>query len=261
MVLARIDEIDHRRGLEFYRRSFANAADFAFFFVGNLDVEQLIPALESTLGTLPSTGEPRSRWVDHEVLFPEEIVRETVRAGTEPKGRTALTFPSYDGQDPREWHRLRTAASIVERRLRESLREDLGATYGVSARYAHSIVGPARGKVAIRFGCDPAEAEALGAEVFRVLEELSEAGPTPEEVAKEKEIQSRDLETSLERNGFWMGSLSSLWLRDRSFLEILNRQARIDELDRASLHRVFHEYFTTTRYTWVSWEPEADEAG
>ena len=57
-----------------------------------------------------------------------------------------------------------------------------------------------------------------------------------------------------------MGSLSSLWIRGRSLLEIQNRQLRIDELAPESLHRVFHEHFEGSRYTWVSWEPEEHEA-
>ena len=43
-------QIDPEKAVRFWERSFAHAADFAFFFVGNLDVDAILPELERTLG-------------------------------------------------------------------------------------------------------------------------------------------------------------------------------------------------------------------
>ena len=85
---------------------------------------------------LPAGSAPASRFVEREIPFPDGEVRETVRAGSEPKARTDLTFPSYDGTDPREWHRLRTASSILGRSLvpRLVLRIRSTAHVGFSSR-------------------------------------------------------------------------------------------------------------------------------
>ena len=256
MTLERVDEIDFEKAMDFYERCFENPSSFAFFFVGNLDVEAALSEIARTLGSLPVPGREPTEWVDREIPFPDETIVETVYAGTEPKGRTALTFASYDGNDPREWHRLRTATSILSRRLREVLREDLGATYGVGVQFDHSMIGPARGRIRVGFGSDPAQADSLVTVVFEEIAKLREDGPTDEEIATEKELQTRDLETALETNGFWMGSLGSLWMRDRDLLEIRNRQIRIDELERERVHRVFRDHFPEEPYTCVSWAPE-----
>jgi zinc protease len=256
LTLERLDEIDPDKALEFYRGRFANAADFAFIFVGNLDVDSILPELEKTIGSLPGGGERGAGWVDRPVPFPAEPVRETVRAGHEPKGRTTFTMLSYDGHDPREWHRIRTAVSILERRLRETLREDLGATYGVGAGYTFDLVGPNRGIVRIAFGSDPDRCEELFDRTREILEELRRDGPTEEEIAKEKEIQINDMETALETNGFWSANLASQWMRGRPVEEIEHRIDRIHELDREGIHRVLKEHLGGERWTVVFWKPE-----
>jgi len=259
MTLARIPEIDLDKALAFYRHAFANAADFSFFLVGNLDLETVVPVIERTIGALPSGGKPTSAWVDREIPFPAEPVTEVVRAGREPRGQTTLTILSYDGQDPDEWHRIRTACSILERRLRESLREDLGATYGVGVSYHFSMIGPARGRIVVSFGSAPEREEELLARVEDTIAALRADGPTEDEMAKEREIQTRDMETRLRDNGFWMGSLASLRMRDRPLDEIRDRLERIAALDAAGLHRVFREDFNSDRRTVVLWKPEAEE--
>ncbi len=260
MTLERIGEIDLDRALEFYESCYANASNFTFHFAGNIDVDAAIPLLERTIGSLPGSKGKPTRWVDRKVLFAKKSQRETVRAGHEPRATTTLTFASYEGSDPFEWHRIRTACSILERRLLERLREDRGATYGVGVGFTHSLIGPARGRVSVRFGSDPSQADTLANEVLRAMRELAAEGPTEEEVAKEKELQRRELETGLEQNGFWVTSFTGLWLRDRPLTEILDRRPRIEALDAKELHRVSREAFDLDRFTWVDWLPEETAA-
>jgi zinc protease len=151
---------------------------------------------------------------------------------------------------------MRTAVSILERRLRETLREDLGATYGVSASYSFDLVGPNRGMVRVGFGSDPNRAEDLFDRTVAILEELRREGPTEAEIAKEQEIQIRDMETAVETNGFWTGNMASQWMRERPIEEIAERIDRIRELDREGIHRVLREHFGSDRRTVVFWKPE-----
>jgi zinc protease len=260
LTLDRLKEIDPERALAFYRDAFDDASDFTLFMVGNLDLDVVIPEIERTFGSLPDVPGPPSLWVDRKVLFADQTVRETVRAGREPRALTTITLDSYGGEDPFEWHRLRTATSILERRLRERLREEQGATYGVGVGYSWSLIGPARGTISVRFGSDPADAEAMGEEVFRAVRELQEQGPTAEELAKEQEIQTRELETSREQNGYWLGSLFAQWAIGRPLEEIDIRRQRIEDLDLEGLHRVFREYFSLDRSTWVDWLPAEGSA-
>lgn len=262
MTVERLGEIHLDAALDFYRRCFRTPADFAFFVVGNVDPVALEAELERTLGAIPPPSEPAppTAWVDRSTGFPLTSVRETVRAGREPRATTTLTFDSYHGTDPFEWHRISTACSILERRLRERLREDRGATYGVGVGFQFQMPGPSYGRISVRFGSAPEDAEPLAEEVLRTIRELSETGPTAEEVAKEKELQLRELETNLERNGFWLGNLSALWMRGLPLTDVQDRRPRIEALDAPRLHAVFRNHFPVDRRTWVDWLPEAGTA-
>lgn len=257
MTVDRLGEIDAEKAFAFYRDAFANAADFTMFIAGNVDIDALVPELERTIGSLPRLDRKGLRWVDRKVLFPEGITRETVYAGSEPRASTTITIASYDGDDPFEWHRMRTAAAMLERRLLERLREDRGATYGVGVGYDWSMIGPARGVIRVQYGSDPSDAEALGEVVFDTIREFRADGPTEEELATEKEIQRRELESSMERNGYWLGSLFALWVTDRPLAEIGIRTKRIEDLSVDGIHRAFRQHFDLERYTWVDWRPEA----
>ena len=256
LTLDRLGELEAERALDFYERWYRCPSDFAVFLVGNVDVDAWIPELERTLGSVPRSCDEPTTWVERDVRFPEGIVHETVHAGLEPQSATTITIGSYEGTDPLVWHRIRSSASILERRLREGLREDLGATYGVSVWYDHDIVGRDDGTVGVRFGCDPADADRLGDEVFRTIAALRDAGPTDEEVGKEREIQTRELEVSSRQNGFWVASLANLWVRGRDFDEMADRQTRVDELNREELHRTFRDHFQPENHTRVVWLPE-----
>jgi zinc protease len=259
MTVDRLGEIDLDRALGFYRRCFLNPADFAFFLVGNVNVDSVRVELERTIGSIPAMTFPipATAWVARDERFPKQTVRETVHAGREPRATTTLTFASYDGHDPFEWHRIRTACSILERRLRDRLREDRGATYGVGVGFLFDLVGPSHGRLVVRYGSAPGDAASLGEDVLRAIRELQESGPTAEELAKEKELQRRELETSLQQNGFWQANLEGLWMRGMPLTDVLDRGPRIDALDLAELHRVFREDIRLDRMTWVDWLPEA----
>jgi len=256
LTLERIGEIDPDKAIAFYRDVFANPADFTLFVVGNLEADRVIPEIERTLGSLPRVDRAPLHWVDRHILFPEGTTRETVHAGQEPRAVTTITLSSYGGSDPFEWHRLRSATSILERRLLDRLREEQGATYGVGVGYDWSLIGPARGVIRIRYGSDPADARRLGELALDTIRELQADGPTGPELDTEKEIQRRELESSERQNGYWLGSLFALWATDRPLGEIAIRQKRIDALTPEALHRVYREEFELDHSTWVDWLPE-----
>ena len=142
----------HRTALAFYKKAFANAADFTFFFAGSFEVDEATPLLARYLGALPSTGARSSSAVDRGLSFPARPVQARVEKGLEPKSRTALTFFADTGLQEMEMFLARVAASVLRSRLRDLLREDLGGTYGASVEY--SDLAPLRGygTMAISFG-------------------------------------------------------------------------------------------------------------
>src|SRR5262249_25575344 len=79
-------------GLDFYRKCYANAGDFTFFFAGTFKTDSIVPLLARYLGSLPGTGKRTSSWVARGPRFPPGITNVEVKKGSEPKGSVRITY-------------------------------------------------------------------------------------------------------------------------------------------------------------------------
>ena len=201
-------EADLDVALDFYRDRFADASDFSFYFVGAFDLEGIRPLVETWLGGLPNLGREET-WVDHGIDPPAGVIEKLVHKGLEPQSQTQIIF-SGDGEYSRhEWSVIVAMAEVLQIRLRELLREDLGGTYGVGVSGGLSYRPDEEYSVTIQFGSDPERAEELSAVVFAEIERLKAEGPDAETIAKVRETQRRSKETNLRVNGYWRSQLSS----------------------------------------------------
>ncbi len=254
-----LDSMDREKALAFYRDFTSDASDYRFFFVGAFDVKTIEPLIIQYLGSLPSQpGTPRD-YKDVGLRFPEGVLEQTVAAGTEPKSQTVITWPALTGLDEYEMFYLRKANDILEIRLRDILREELGGTYsvgvGLSARYPY----PDYGTTSVSFGSSPENAPKLTATVLAEVAKFKDGGPTQEEVDKVKEQEYRGLETGQKQNGYWLGSFTTLDLLGWDFDRILKRRDRIDSVSIETLHSTFSNYYSKNDHTVITLYPENHE--
>jgi zinc protease len=251
-----VSQLNAERMLDYYAARFHNAADFTFFFVGAFTVEQVTPLLTTYLASLPSTGKAEAQLRSLDLRFPAKVARETVNKGQEPRSQTAITFFSDTGLDELESHRLRAATSILQMRLRDVLREELGGTYSVGVGYSDTAPQPGYGTTTVQFGSSPENAERLREVVMTELEKLRAEGPSASEVDIVKETEKRELETSLRQNGYWLNSLQAVHMLGRDPRRIPQRFERTESLSRDNIHAAFRKYFPPDRYTVVILMPE-----
>ena len=251
-----LDALDPETMMRFYQDRFANAANFTFFFVGAFSVEEITPLLATYVASLPSTGKPDATRGAYRFRFPEEVVRETVNRGREPRSQTAITFFADTGLEELEDHRLNAAASVLEAKLRDILREELGGTYSVSVGYGNTAPEPGYGTVSVRFGSAPENVERLTKAVLTEIARLRKEGPTAADVNAVKEAERNDIQTALRQNGYWLNSLQAMHVLGRDPRKITERIARADSLSPENVHAAFQKYFTEDRYTIVTLMPE-----
>ena len=203
-----VDQIDLDKAAAFYRDRFADAGDFTFVFAGSFDLETMKPLVERYLGSLPSTGR-KETWKDTGVRYATGVVERRVEKGLEPQSRAALVFTGAFDYTQDERVAIRALGDVLEARLRETLREDLGGTYGVnvSAGYARIPVGEY--SISVSFSADPARTEELLAAAMAQIDLLKKEGPSEMQVADARAKLSRDLETNLKDNGFLASQISA----------------------------------------------------
>jgi zinc protease len=162
----------------YYDARFGNAADFTFFLVGAFDVPAITSLVTTYIGSLPSKGTPATRVGDVRLEFPSDVRREAVRKGKEPKSQTVMSFFADTGLDELEMHRARAAASVLELRLRDQLREALGGTYSVDVGYSNTQPQPGYGMMSVEFGSAPENVDKLVEVVLDETAKLRASGPT-----------------------------------------------------------------------------------
>ena len=260
LTVAQVNSIELAPALDFYRKRFANAADFTFFFAGNFKNDAMIPLLARYLGSLPSTGKRTSAFVPTGPRYPEGITKVEVKKGSEPKGSVRITFFTHGQLEELDNHRASSAASILSDHLRSTMRELLGGTYSVSARFQSSSPLDGYTTMTIAFGCDPARADTLIAAALAEVKKLTETGPSAEDVSKEQEVQRREVETAMKQNGTWTGSLSTMSLLGWDPRRMAKRRERIDLLTPAALQETFKKYFPADHYSVIRLSPEVAKA-
>jgi zinc protease len=253
-------KLDADRMQAFYRQAFANAADFTFFFVGAFKVEEITPLLEKYVASLPSKGTSAATLGGMRLEFPKENVREVVYKGTEPRSQTAITFFADTNLDELETHRAQAAAQVLENKLRDILREQLGGTYSVSVGHSNTAPVPGYGTTSVRFGSSPENVEKLQAAVMAEVDRLRKEGPSAADVQAVKEAERNQIQESLKQNGYWLNSLQTMHLLGRDARRILTRIERAESLTQENIHAALRKYFPAERHTIVSLMPEANPA-
>jgi zinc protease len=241
---------------DFYADRFRNAADFTFFFVGSFKVDDVAPLIATYVGALPSKGTAESQHRDLQVRFPMSVVRETVRKGQEPRAQTVMTFFSDTGLDEPESHRTEAAAEILETRLREVLREQLGGTYSVGVGYSNTAPQPGYGTTQVQFASSPENVEKLVAAVMTEVDKMRRDGPTAGEVRNFQAAEKNDLAAAETQNGFWLNALQSAHVMGRDARLIPRRRERTDQLTPQNIQAASHKYLPPDRYTVLTLVPD-----
>ncbi|HEX6534733.1 MAG TPA: insulinase family protein [Gemmatimonadaceae bacterium] len=253
------DDMNLAASLDFYRRRFADAGAFTFFFVGNIDTLRLRPLVERYLASLPAEAE-RDHWRDLGFEYPRGVVKREVYRGSDPKSETALVFTGPFDFDRRDVYLLSSLVDVLNIRLRDRLREQLGGTYGVGVSASPEHYPRPRYALSIEFGSAPGRVGELVTAVFAELDSLQRFGPTARDLAKVKETQLRERETGLRRNGTWLSLLYSYDYNGWDPREILSYPDDVRRLDARAIRDAARRWLDRANYVQVSRFPSAPAA-
>src|SRR4051812_47017278 len=252
---ATLDRIDPFKSFNFYKDRFADASGFTFVFVGNFQTDSIKPLIEKWLGSLPSTNR-KETWRDTGVRPPSGVVQRVVKKGAEPKARTALIFTGPFQYTRQNRYYLSALAELLNIKLREALRENLGGTYGVSVSPSASKDPLPSYRFTIGFGSAPERLEALTSAALAEIDTLKRIGTTPEYLTKVKEAALRSRETAMKQNGYWLGQIATFDQNGWPLSDIPNGEKLISSLTSDDLRNAAVKYLRTDNYVRVSLYPE-----
>jgi zinc protease len=246
--------------LRFYRERFADASDFTFVFVGNIDTTVIKPLIATYIGSLPATHRSE-RWRDLGMDYPRGVIRREVHKGSDQKSQTQVVFSGPFKYTRHDVYMLSALVDVLQIRLRDRLREQLGGTYSVGVSASPTAYPRERYAVAVGFGSSPDRVDELTRAAFAEIDSLRKYGPTRAEIEKVKEIELRERESAMRQNGSWLALLTNYLKNGWDPRGVLAYEADVKKLRASDIREAARKYLDERNYVSVSLYPAAPATG
>lgn len=256
LSMSTLAEINPQRAYDIFRDRFADASDFTFVFVGNVDTTVLKPLAQQYLATLPSLNR-KETWKDVGLRPPTGVIDKVVRRGTEPKASTYVGFTGpFDYTDQNRFDLL-ALTELVRIKIIEVMREKMGGTYSPQISSNSTRIPRPQYSVTAFFGSSPDNAEALSRALFAVIDSIKKVAPVQADVDKVKEQLLRSHETELRQNAYWMQTIMSRTQNEEDVAWVLAPyESMIKALTPAQIQHAAGQFFNMTNYVRVVLLPE-----
>lgn len=252
---ATIDQWNLDKSLAFYKDRFADASDFTFFFVGSFDEAMMKPLVERYLGSLPSIGR-KETWKDIGARTATGIIEKKVEKGIEPKSEAAIVFSGPFVYEQPQRVAIRAMSEILEKRLLEIIREELGGTYSITAGFNYSKFPKPEYSITIQFGSSPDRTDDLIKRVFEEIEKFKTDGPTEKQLTDEKEALIREFETNSKQNSYLIGQIFARYYNGEDPAGVWLVPEFYKKVDAASVKEAAKLYLDTKNFIKITLFPE-----
>ncbi|MGH9410772.1 MAG: M16 family metallopeptidase [Vicinamibacterales bacterium] len=252
-----VDQWNLDKSLAFYKARFADASNFTFVFVGSFTPDSIKPLVEKYIGSLPATH-AHETFRDIGVNPPTATVDKTVQKGIAPKSEIAIVFSGpFDYDDP---HRLamRAMTLVLQSRLLDTIRQELGGTYSITAIGSTQKLPHPQYSVRIDWTCDPARVPDLVKAVFQEIEGVKTTSLGPEQMNIIRGVLLRQFESNIQDNGFLLNQISQRYAESDvvHLNSIANFPDRLGLLTGNDIQQAARTYLNTDRYVKVTLMPE-----
>jgi zinc protease len=238
-----VDKVSLDKALAIYKDRFADADDFTFVFVGNVDLAKLRPLVETYLASLP-TRHRREKWRDVGVRFPHGKKNLNVTKGEEPKSFVYLAQHANARWNKTVERDLEMLQMMLSIRLREVLREDMSGVYFVQVWADISRRPRQEREFGVFFGCSPDNVDKLVAATDKVVKTVQKDGLGEVYLDKVKEQIVRVHETDLRENRYWVRELADAWRFGDDPKDILTVKPLLDRVTPANVKAAARKYLS-----------------
>jgi zinc protease len=236
-------ETDYKLAYDKYKERFANAADFEFFFVGNVDDKTIEALATKYLASMPATA-TKEKTVDLGYRMLKGDLKKVVNKGTDPKSNVNIMFYGEAKYSSKEALAIEALGEVLTIKLIEQLRESESGVYGVSARGSMNKVPYGSYNFTINFPCGPDNAEKLTASSLNELQKIITNGPEEKDVAKYKEGELADYRKDSKENRFWLTNFTRSYTNGNNPENALKYEAEVNAITAKDIQEVAKKYLT-----------------
>jgi zinc protease len=228
--------------------------------VGDFKIEAVLPELLATFGALPKRERSKPELAEtRRVVMPNAPAEKTFAYDSKIPQAVAFALWKTKGvrNNQRECRRLNLLADIYQDRLREEIREKLGASYGPNAGATGSdaldnfglILGQSIGK--------PADVPLLLNTMRDLADQLATKGATADELDRALKPTLSQLKQSLRDNKYWLNTALSQCQLDPKRLDLVReRDADYASITVAEINALAKKYLTAENALLITIKPK-----
>lgn len=233
--------MNYNRAIKIYKERFADADDFTFYFVGDLDVDTLANLLAQYIAPLPTVkGSEKYKTIDLKITdgVEENVFEKTLET---PNAITVFMYKAPMETNLKNILMVDMLQQAMDMLYTESVREDEGGAYGVPVNgnvqeYPESIA-----LMQIQLPTAPEKRARMTEVVYKGIEEVCANGPKEEQLQKIKEYLLRSHDENIKTNGYWMSQIINKVRDNRNYVDGYNdvvNSITIDDL-KAVANKIF----------------------
>jgi len=241
---------DYQLAYNKYKERFANAGDFQFFFVGNIDDKAIEDFSAKYIASLPATDK-REKIVDLGIRSLKGEHKKIIYKGSEPKSKVLIRFRGETTYTPKEDLAMQALGEILTIKLIEQLREKDSGVYTVNASGGLSKMPHGAYRFTISFPCGPENTDKLTEAALAELKKLVDNGPEAKDLAKYKEGELLDYKKNIKENRTWMSNLKNSYTEGENPEDILVYEEKVNALTAKDIQAVAKKYLTKEKIVGV----------
>ena len=177
--------------------------------VGDFDIDAVVDIASKYLGTLPKRCDIYKQKKLRLPQFPVAQTLEINVATKIPKGLVVVAYPTEDLWNIHRTRLFSALADIVSERLRERIREKLGAAYSFVAYNRPSRAYPGYGVFQTFVHVDPKESSMVVGEIKKIISDLVVTGVNNEELMRTIRPTLTGIKDMLQSNYYWLNTVLS----------------------------------------------------
>lgn len=252
-------KINLDRAMEIYKERFSSAKNFTFFFVGSFDLAKMKSLVASYLGTLPVTEIPTA-YKDLGMRTVKGVIKKEVKKGSEPKSFISLTFAGETPYSEDAQLKLQALTEVMNIKLIETLREDMGGIYGGGMRGSVNKLPYSNYQIGVSLPCGPENVDKLIKATFAEIDKVKANGPTEADLNKVKETYNKKFLENMKDNNYWLRALQNTADFGNDPSNILALDKKMSALTVKDIKDAANLYLSTNNYLQVVLYPEMHAA-
>ena len=202
-----MDQVNYAKVMDLYKDRFAEAGDFTFIFVGNIDEVTATPLLEQYLGGLPTIGR-KENFRDNQMNIRKGLYNNDFERKMETAKSTVLMVSHGNVKyNLKNGLMIDMLGQLLDILYTQTVREEAGGTYGVSCFGQLTHFPKEEGVFQIVFETSPEKRVEMVGLIKEGMDQFINVGPKEEDLSKVKEYMVKTYQQKQKENGYWKNIL------------------------------------------------------